>query len=474
MSKEETYNGKKGGLLKGKSHDDGGIQAVVVTDNNRPVELEAEEVIINKKTVQMPDKFEFEGNMKTPKEILSDLNQAGGGVPIFKNGGEVEDWFGAGGTVHNEDNSITLKYDKMPDGKYKVKFPEGEREISGWKLYRYLKKHDFMKTGGNIEECGDCADKKDKYFIARTKFASILAKLHPHKLFRTQDMQVGDYIFKWCNSIANYCLYKIDKIAPAEIIATNVATQSQKAIPLQLLMDSDATLYAEKLILQDGGNLSDEQIAKRKRFSDVQLMDRNTIIVKPELFQGRQVKFSQKTVDKIVNEGFDKSADPIVVWFSKKDEKYIVISGHSRWEASEILYKKGDTSLSNMPVKLFNGSKEDAIEYAVIESNRGADPESLLSDVLAYKLAVKNGWNKERLMGFFAPESRIAKLRDLSFLNTNGMFFQYLGKSEETSFPFIERNARWVGIIRKSYPEKFTDQHSNSFGNPKKESRNTG
>ena len=74
-----TTNGKRGGNLVGKPHknkqrqDVGGIKAVVTDANNRPVELEGGEVIINK-----------EASKKHWKE-LSRINQsAGNGVPINK------------------------------------------------------------------------------------------------------------------------------------------------------------------------------------------------------------------------------------------------------------------------------------------------------------------------------------------------------------------------------------------------------
>lgn len=78
----KSNNGKKGGVLLGKPHSQGGIKAVV-TDDARPVELEGGEVIINKHAAK-----------KHWKE-LSRINQsAGNGVPIhepsFENGGEIE------------------------------------------------------------------------------------------------------------------------------------------------------------------------------------------------------------------------------------------------------------------------------------------------------------------------------------------------------------------------------------------------
>ena len=84
----KTNNGKDGGTLLGKAHYDkdgnslGGIKTII-TDDNRPVEVEGGEVIINKHAAK-----------KHWKE-LSRINQsAGNGVPIvepkFKKGGNAE------------------------------------------------------------------------------------------------------------------------------------------------------------------------------------------------------------------------------------------------------------------------------------------------------------------------------------------------------------------------------------------------
>lgn len=65
-----TSNAKKGGLFVGKSHDDGGMPAIVV-NNGQPIEVEGGEVIINKEAV------------KKHWKTLSAINQsAGNGVPI--------------------------------------------------------------------------------------------------------------------------------------------------------------------------------------------------------------------------------------------------------------------------------------------------------------------------------------------------------------------------------------------------------
>lgn len=66
---KKTSDAKKGGLFVGKSHDEGGIPAIVV-DTGQPIEVESGEAIINKKATA-----------KHWKE-LSKINQSTGGVPI--------------------------------------------------------------------------------------------------------------------------------------------------------------------------------------------------------------------------------------------------------------------------------------------------------------------------------------------------------------------------------------------------------
>ncbi len=80
-------DGKKGGYFKGRSHADGGIKAINV-DTGQLIEVEGEEVIITKGAVNDNTKREFEGEMLTNREILSRINQSGGGV-AFEDGGEV-------------------------------------------------------------------------------------------------------------------------------------------------------------------------------------------------------------------------------------------------------------------------------------------------------------------------------------------------------------------------------------------------
>jgi len=79
---------KEGGFFKGRSHAEGGIKAINLS-TNQPIEVEGGEVVITKKAVDDNTKREFEGKMMTNREILSHINQSGGGVS-FAEGGHIE------------------------------------------------------------------------------------------------------------------------------------------------------------------------------------------------------------------------------------------------------------------------------------------------------------------------------------------------------------------------------------------------
>jgi hypothetical protein len=86
---KNSNNAKDGGYFKGQSHANGGIKAIN-KDTGQMLEVEGDEVIINKRSVADTSKKEFEGEMLTNREILSKINQMGGGV-AFAKGGEINE-----------------------------------------------------------------------------------------------------------------------------------------------------------------------------------------------------------------------------------------------------------------------------------------------------------------------------------------------------------------------------------------------
>jgi hypothetical protein len=80
-------SGNVGGVLVGKRHSEGGIKAVNKS-TNQPLEMEGGEVVITRNAVSDNEKREFEGKMMTNREILSKINESGGGVS-FADGGDI-------------------------------------------------------------------------------------------------------------------------------------------------------------------------------------------------------------------------------------------------------------------------------------------------------------------------------------------------------------------------------------------------
>ena len=80
-------SGDVGGMLVGKRHSEGGIKAINKS-TGQPLEMEGGEVVITRKAVSDPKKRSFNGKMMTNREILSTINESGGGVS-FADGGEL-------------------------------------------------------------------------------------------------------------------------------------------------------------------------------------------------------------------------------------------------------------------------------------------------------------------------------------------------------------------------------------------------
>ena len=83
-------SGSAGGMLVGNRHSEGGIKAVNKS-TNQPLEMEGGEVVITRNAVSDDSKREFEGEMLTNRQILSKINESGGGVS-FADGGDVPEY----------------------------------------------------------------------------------------------------------------------------------------------------------------------------------------------------------------------------------------------------------------------------------------------------------------------------------------------------------------------------------------------
>jgi ppGpp synthetase/RelA/SpoT-type nucleotidyltranferase len=80
-------SGDAGGMLVGNRHSQGGIKALNKS-TNQPIEMEGGEVVITRNAVSDNKKRSFNGKMMTNRQILSTINESGGGVS-FAEGGEL-------------------------------------------------------------------------------------------------------------------------------------------------------------------------------------------------------------------------------------------------------------------------------------------------------------------------------------------------------------------------------------------------
>lgn len=88
MEKEIKHiSGSAGGFLVGRSHANNGIKAINKA-TGQPLEMEGGEVVITKTAVEDEELREFEGEMLTNRQILSRINESGGGVS-FALGGDI-------------------------------------------------------------------------------------------------------------------------------------------------------------------------------------------------------------------------------------------------------------------------------------------------------------------------------------------------------------------------------------------------
>lgn len=186
-------------------------------------------------------------------------------------------------------------------------------------------------------------------------------------------------------------------------------------------------------------------------------------------FQNRKKHYSSESVNKIVEAvkvgSFDFAMfDPITVWDNpaKKLEKFIVLSGHSRFEAFNRLVKLGHDEFAKIPAKVFRGSFEEAQELA-LNSNTLSTKESYTERANYYRdLRLKGASLSELVKLSKQNEGRdSARILAYSFLSKSGIVLaalQALEAAEDTSRNNILTIAQWIGNTRLKFTE-LTDFH---------------
>ena len=155
-------SGSSGGLLVGNRHSEGGIKAINKS-NGQHIEMEGGEVVITRNAVSDEKKREFEGEMLTNREILSRINQSGGGV-AFADGGSVPDRCACSGKTYKYGGKTMTDYEIVED----MNMSENHRKRKALAdKYASIEETSF-KNGGALDGLTDITDFSDcaLYFLA--------------------------------------------------------------------------------------------------------------------------------------------------------------------------------------------------------------------------------------------------------------------------------------------------------------------
>ena len=151
MADIKHNQGEAGGYLMGRRHSTGGIKAVNKS-TGQPLEMEGGEVVITRDAVSDPTKRSFNGKMMNNRQILSEINQSGGGV-AFADGGELPETMHFDGDAEYEYGGDTMcgcdLATKMTNAE---KFEEGGEAAQDDIRYRFLIYLSFLDKDGRTQE----------------------------------------------------------------------------------------------------------------------------------------------------------------------------------------------------------------------------------------------------------------------------------------------------------------------------------
>lgn len=154
-------SGEAGGMLVGKRHSEGGIKAVNKS-TGQPLEMEGGEVVITRNAVSDDEKREFEGEMLTNRQILSRINESGGGVS-FADGGDIPETISTSGKEYKYGGKMMKDHDIVSSCGCKHSMAEGGQTDDYQLMYSDLPPAEAMKKlyeknhfadGGQIYEEG--------------------------------------------------------------------------------------------------------------------------------------------------------------------------------------------------------------------------------------------------------------------------------------------------------------------------------
>ena len=189
MAELKHNQGEAGGYLVGRRHSEGGIKAVNKS-TGQSLEMEGGEVVITRNAVSDPTKRSFNGKMMTNREILSTINQSGGGV-AFAEGGEVPH------SIEYVDMVMEYEGEQLDSRRVLEKMASGGEieDILRSLDAQYMTKGNFQPRGGDLEgefeEGGDTNLTPPEY---RAQIVTFKIRYTDRRHNSTQDFKIRDIL----------------------------------------------------------------------------------------------------------------------------------------------------------------------------------------------------------------------------------------------------------------------------------------
>ena len=234
-------SGATGGLLVGNRHSEGGIKAFNKSSGT-PLEMEGGEVVITRDAVSDESKREFEGEMLTNRQILSKINQSGGGIS-FADGGEVPEKCSCSGKTYKYGGKVMSDYDIATY----INGDNRSRRNVLESYYASIKESIGFEKGGEItglEDLGDCAR---SFLVDIKNSGKQFMDIASNKKHEIKELEDNDFIYT-TNSNNFGCL---------TAFLTSKGRKFMSAIPTHLFKKGGMTSDCGCSSYAEGGDLAE-------------------------------------------------------------------------------------------------------------------------------------------------------------------------------------------------------------------------
>jgi len=189
------------------------------------------------------------------------------------------------------------------------------------------------------------------------------------------------------------------------------------------------------------------------------------IVTDEKLFQGRDKKFSERSVSNIIGDVETgrflwENLDPITI-FRHPDGRLIVLSGHSRFEAFRRLAAAGATvggkGFDRIPAKIMENTPVDVAQRLALESNTLSTKETDIERAQYYRRILATGADEKATLATVRKNEgkNWVNIWNFIFLNPNGKTWAALkqfAEAEDTTGQMVKTLAKWIGAARRAFP----------------------